>query len=432
MSSNNRILYSCQAASISAKAAPELQGSGLRSEARYPAEKDNNIVHSDVNYGELIHGLQSVGITTNFNLEQVFELGQIEIYENIEGIPDVEVTLEKTLDGYPLMYLMASTGVTSTNASGLLARSKEQCDVRLGIFGEEFNNVAEAQSNAGDAEVEVYMSGMFISSVGYTFPVDGSFTESLTLVGNNKEWLTGSNVFLTNEVVDTFNGDDSPLALTAGSGGVQRREDLLLEYSVLPIGIDGVNGTGIGNAWKPRTDSFKYGAGTPEDPRGLYGEDLKLFKSSGLGVHIQNVSINTDFSREDIFELGRKNPYYRPAAFPVEVTCEIEAVTTSGDFITALEDGDPELNATAASGNNTSEENIHFVLRGGYSFDLGKKNRLSSVSYGGGDATGGNVSCTYSYTNFNDLDVKYIYHNHSGVMGFDNSALAFWFDATTE
>ena len=432
MSSNNRILYSCQAASISAKGAPELQGSGLRSDAKYPVEKDINIVHSDVNYGELIHGLQSVGITTNFNLEQVFELGQIEIYENIEGIPDVEVTLEKTLDGYPLMYLMASTGVTSTNASGLLARSKEQCDVRLGIFGEEFNNVAEAQSNAGDAEVEVYMSGMFISSVGYTFPVDGSFTESLTLVGNNKEWLTGSNVFLTNEVVDTFNGDDTPIALAAGSGGIQRREDLLLEYSVLPIGIDGVNGTGIGNAWKPRTDSFKYGVGTPEDPRGLYGEDLKLFKSSGLGVHVQNVSINTDFSREDIFELGRKNPYYRPAAFPVEVTCEIEAVTTSGDFITALEDGDPELNATAASGNNTSEENIHFVLRGGYSFDLGKKNRLSSVSYGGGDATGGNVSCTYSYTNFNDLDVKYIYHNHSGVMGFDNSALAFWFDATTE
>ena len=33
---------------------------------------------------EMIHGLQSVGVTTNFNLEQAFELGQIEIYENIE------------------------------------------------------------------------------------------------------------------------------------------------------------------------------------------------------------------------------------------------------------------------------------------------------------------------------------------------------------
>ncbi|GAH00289.1 unnamed protein product, partial [marine sediment metagenome] len=36
-----------------------------------------------------IHGVQSVGMTTNFNLDQVFELGQLAIYENIEEIPDV-------------------------------------------------------------------------------------------------------------------------------------------------------------------------------------------------------------------------------------------------------------------------------------------------------------------------------------------------------
>jgi len=410
MSSNNRILYSCQAAAIANKGAPEILGSGLRSVGRNPLEKAINIVHSDKNFGEMVHGLQSVGITTNFNLEQVFELGQIEIYENIEGIPDVEVTMEKTLDGYPLMYLMASTGVTSTNASGLLARSKEQCDVRLGIFGEESDNVASAIDNNGDAEVEVYMSGMYISSIGYTFPVDGSFTESITLVGNNKEWLTGANTKLTDEVVTDFDGNDSPLALAAGSGGVQRREDLLLEYSVLPEGIDGVKGTGVGNA-------YKVVDGAVTDPSAATHTEVTKFKESGLAVHVQNVSINTDFSREDVFELGRKNPYYRPAAFPVEVTCEIEAVTTSGDFITALEDGDPAINNTAASGNNTSEENIHFVLRGGYSFDLGKKNRLSSVSYGGGDATGGNVSCTYSYTNFNDLDVKQVGHNKPSKMG---------------
>jgi hypothetical protein len=428
MSSNNRILYSCQAAAITNIGVPSLIGSGTRDDpSRNPVELSKNIVHSNKNYGEVIHGLQSVGITTNFNLEQVFELGQIEIYENIEGIPDVEVTLEKNIDGYPLMYHMASTGVTSTSASGLLARSKQQCDVRLGIFGEEFDNVGGATVNGGDAEVEVYMSGMYISSVGYTFPVDGGFSESVTLVGNNKEWLTGSNTEITDLAVTDFDGNDSPLALAAGSGGVQRREDLLMEYSILPVGIDGVNGTGVGNAYK-WSSAFVI----DQDPSLLVHTGIVAFKNSGLAVHVQNVSINTDFSREDVFELGKKNPYYRPATFPVEVTCEIEAVTTSGDFITALEDGDPALNPTSASGNNTQEENIHFVLRGGYSFDLGKKNRLSSVSYGGGDATGGNVSCSYSYTNFNDLDVKYIYHNHSGVMGFDNSPLNFWFDGTTE
>ena len=36
-----------------------------------------------------VKGAQSVGINTNFNLEQVFELGQLAIYENIENIPDI-------------------------------------------------------------------------------------------------------------------------------------------------------------------------------------------------------------------------------------------------------------------------------------------------------------------------------------------------------
>ena len=41
------------------------------------------------------HGVQSVAVTTTFNLEQAFELGQLAIYENIEGVPDIELTASK-------------------------------------------------------------------------------------------------------------------------------------------------------------------------------------------------------------------------------------------------------------------------------------------------------------------------------------------------
>ncbi len=79
---NDRIFYACQGVAI----------------------QKHGYAGTDVATSEMIHGLQSVGVTTNFSLEQAFELGQIEIYENIEGTPDVEVTLEKVLDGYPLIY----------------------------------------------------------------------------------------------------------------------------------------------------------------------------------------------------------------------------------------------------------------------------------------------------------------------------------------
>ena len=405
MSSNNRILYSCQV--------PSIVGLGLG--------RDKANVHNYHAKG-MVHGVQSIGITTNFNLEQAFELGQLEIYENIEGTPDVEVTMEKFIDGYPLMYLLASTGVTGGDASGLIARSKERCDVSLGIFGEEFNNVASATPNGGDAEVQVYMSGMYISSISYNIPVDGTCTESITLVGNSKEWLSPNsptNVNMSGEAVNSFDGLDAPKALGVPgafgpSGGLQRREDVLMEHSILPVGIQGVNGTGLGNAYRKTEASFAAGATVAQQNT---ARQSPRFTASGLGVHVQSVSISTDFSREDVFELGKKTPYYRPANFPIEVSTEIEAITTSGDFITALENGDPELYQTISSGNNTSEETIFLTLRGGITIDVGTKNRLASVSYGGADATGGNASCTYSYTNFNDLDVKQIGHNHSGIMG---------------
>lgn len=207
-----------------------------------------------------------------------------------------------------------------------------------------------------------------------------------------------ANQKLTAAAVDAFDGNDFPAALTQGtasgtttpSGGVQQREDVFISGSMLPTSIEGVLGSGYGNAYDPATGNNR--------------------------VHIQSFSVSTDFSREDILELGRKTPYARPATFPIEVTCEIEAITTSGDFVNAYEFGDPDLNLTASSGNNTSQENIFLCTRAGYAFDLGGKNRLASVSYGGGDATGGNATCTYSYTNFNELDVQD--YRENGYIGF--------------
>lgn len=386
MSSNNRIFYACQAVAITNEGDDAPQA------------------------GDMVHGLQSVGVTTSFNLEQAFELGQIEIYENIEGTPDVEVTLEKVLDGYPLIYHMASTGIVGTPNSGLAARADVKCDLRLGIFDASSNNTSSANGGAGsqssDAEVEVYCSGMFISSVSYTIPVDGNSTESVTLVGNNKFWLRNDATDkpkINDAAVSGFDGTDSPRGLGvagAASGGVQRREDVLLSGSILPSDIDGISGSGYGNN----------------------------FDSSNNPIaHLQSFTCSVDLGREDVNELGRKTPYFRPANFPVEVTSEIEAITVSGDFVEANEFGDPGLYATTASGNNINDQSIFVMLRAGYGFDLGNKNKLSSVSYGGGDAGGGNVSCTYSYTNFNQLDVQAFLDQ--GQLGFGGIVLSAGFDA---
>jgi hypothetical protein len=354
MAQNNRIFYACQAVAL----APCFE-------------------EADASNTFFAHGVQSVGINTNFNLEQAFELGQIQIYENIEEVPDIEVTLEKVLDGYPLLYHLASPAAESSN---LVGRSKERCCVALGIYDESKDAVS------GNAPVEVYMSGMYISNISYTLPTDGNCTESITLVGNHKVWGTSSPKLITADTASEIPKDsdgrglDEPLAIF-GSGGIQRREDVLMDQCIIPTSVYGVSGTGVGNNWDTANTT----------PR----------------AHIQNCSISVDLGREDINELGRKSPYYRAPQFPVEVTCELEVIATSGDFVNAYEEGDPAYNNTRDQGNNTAEEAIKMVLRDGTVFDLGIKNRLSSITYGGGDAGGGNATITYSYSTFNDLAVTH-------------------------
>jgi hypothetical protein len=380
MAANNRIFYACQIVGLA-----------------------NHGTAASASAHTVAHGVQSVGITTNFNLEQAFELGQIQIYENIEGLPDVEVTMEKVLDGYPLLYHLASP---SPDSVGLVGRGKSRCDLSLGIYSDAYDSVTDS-GNKGEADVEVYCSGMYIGSISYTIPVDGNCTESITLQGNNKEWITGSTgkhltsdgtAFGKQQSYSSTNVPDAPLGLSQfGSGGIQRRENVLLSKCIFPVGVYGVTGTSAGNALAGNT-----------------GEPL---------VHIQNISISTDFSREDILELGRKTPYFRSPGFPIEVTCDIEAIAVSGDFIGAYEDGDPALFCTPASGDNTGEESIQIHLLDSTVFDLGASNRLSSVSYGGGDATGGNVSISYSYANFNELEVLHMQDLAKGLYDTDQNAL---------
>ena len=313
----------------------------------------------------IMNGVQSVGITTTFNLEQVFELGQLSIYENIENIPDIEVTVERVLDGTTLTYAAASPnsftradGSAVASQGGLVAGANDRCDVLLAVY-------SDTATKAGDVvpKSQVYMSGMYVSSVSYTVPVDGNATESVTLVGNAKAWLNHTDygwqgaadgtVGIANKALGF--GSDSP----AASDGVQRRQEFKYSASKLPADIPGITGTAAGNGISGTTPI----------------------------AHIQNWTCSADFGREQIFELGRKGTYHRYVTFPVEISNEFE--------VGADENND-----------NLDNRTIFIELNDGTQFDFGAKNKLQSVGYTGGDTGGGNVSMTFSYITFNDMSVK--------------------------
>ena len=134
----------------------------------------------------------------------------------------------------------------------------------------------------------------------------------------------------------------------------------------------------------------------------LIQRDATNVVGNSKGAHIQSISVSTDFGQEQIQELGRFGPYTRYATFPIEVSCDIEVIATSGDFI-------------SVSGNspNLSNQTIRINDLAGTVLDLGSQNKLSSVSYTGGDTGGGNATITYSYSNFNVLTVQGGSHSES-------------------
>ena len=332
MARNNRIFYACQAVAITPR--------GTTPTSSY-----------------IVQGLQSVGMSSTFTLDQVFELGQLELYENVEEVADIEVTLEKVLDGYKTIYNLASQGACKTSLS---AAAKSRCDVWVAVFDDGLDNATGVPRNV------CMNSGMFISSVSYNYTVDGSATESVTLVGNDRFWnaetagvlgSAPSSIWASDITSTLFDGDDS------APSGVVRRVNFNAAGSAIPAEV-------------------------------ALNQDADNAVGNGSGLHIQSVSVSSDFGQENIQELGRFGPYVRYATFPIEVTCEFEVVASSGDLINV-------------SGNAPNLVNRQIILKddAGTVIDLGSKNKLTSVSYSGGDTGGGNVSVTYSYSNFNSLTV---------------------------
>lgn len=332
MANQQRIFYACQAVAITPR------GEGTITSA------------------DIVKGAQSVGMSSTFTLDQVFELGQIEIYENIEEVADIEVTIEKVIDGEKLIFDLATDGACKTD---LVAASKVRSDVYVAIYD-------DGQSQATGAPRHVcYNSGMYVSSVAYNYSVDGSATESVTLVGNDRFWDSTTAGVIASDALTIFGSPTTPFGTDTPVSGVVRRSDVDIVNSDIPAEV------------YTQRDSSDASTGQSD------------------GARIQSISVSADFGQENIQELGRFGPYTRYATFPLEVSCDIEVMALKGDLV-------------SVSGNapNLVNRTINIVDSAGTVLALGDNNKLASVSYTGGDTGGGNATITYSYTNFNSLTVN--------------------------
>lgn len=313
------------------------RGTGIRSATTAGAHVANDVCQ--LLGWEVPLGVQSVSMGVTLNTEDVFTIGQLDSYENVEGIPDVEVSAERVLDGTKPFWL-TFTDFDFVSLKGRTADYK--ADIAVSVYPD------SQDSATGTPDSTVVASGMVVSAWAISLPTDGNFTESITLVGNDRTWGgemgIPSGFFLTSDAYD---------AAVIGSG-VQKSDSYDSTNSTLPTDVP-------------------------------------------AGEHIQSIDVSVDITREEIFELGLKTPFFRSVSFPITVTTTIEAISDKGDLITVLGNGRKNL----------SDHQITIKTKGGLSVNLGAKNKLSSITMEGYDAGGGNGTVTYEYTNSNALTITH-------------------------
>lgn len=407
---NTRTFYAVYQVAIKDNAASATNSLAPLNSREYASGWYNHAVDEVAGLWEVVRGVQSVGVTTNFVTEQAFQLGQIELYEVSERQPDVEATIEKVLDGTKPMFFMVTDPAYNANIVG--KTSTFRVDIGLNIY-------ADTQTRAQNNPKSVAsLSGMYLSSISYSFPVDGACLENLTFVGNDKLWaLYDTSVSgHPNDVSDitATPGTDAQapngVALGAFSGlqelaggtavanlttvvgsGIQRREEVQISRSVLPTDLPGVSGAQTATV---SGDTFG-GSGATNITRVTANTDLII-------EHLQSINLSVDFGREDVFELGSKRPFSKQVQFPIETTAAIEVITSEGDLKDASAGLDCE---TTAPGQYT------VIVRtcDGLQVDLGDTLFLESIDQGGAGTDGGDMTCTFNYKGYNVFNVTHDY-----------------------
>lgn len=305
------------------------------------------------------HGVQNATITTNFNLSDIFELSQAQVYQILEDLPDVQVSISKVLDGYPILYHLATNGAT---AGSLQARSKVRTIFAMSLFDDTQDNAS------GTPIVQTECSGMFLNSVSYTFPVEGAATEEITLVGNDKIHKIGSFTFAGSVLNSAFTGNDAP-----AYGTVMQRQHFDYGTSRLPVSIPGISSSGTNDS----------------NVDGNYG------------AAVQNITVGFDLGRTNLLELGHKSPYFRNPNAIIDVTTTIDINSKSGDLVQATGAG------ILGDGNNLSNETIIIAVMESTTINCGTRNKLQSVNTSNG-STGGDIqTIQYTYVGKNTCTITH-------------------------
>jgi hypothetical protein len=354
-------------------------------------------------------GLQSIELNNNINFEAQFECNIL--YDLIESNFDSSFTATKLIDGNIPIYLLATAG--QSNGPDIVNRCTSNCNIQLGIWSEDDDGVS------GMPKKFVDLSGCFINSINYNFPIEGNFTEEVSFVNNTQKWNEfcppqefidgGEAASIFFNIIDggESNSQYTGQPLTGGTAYNELCDD---SNSGITGFIDFINSANNNVAQRriARRQDFLF----PREVFETNDPDFSVLPNEIFGVvsgvktdgcKLQSIDLSVTLNREEVFEFGKTFAYDRLITFPIEVTSNFTIIDISGEVLNFIESSD-----ICSTIDFVDNQKIRFSTCDGLRIYLGDKNKLTSISYQGPGIDGSNATITYTYRTFNFFNVVHI------------------------
>ena len=414
---NNRVFYACQGVMYLARQTTQTGGdnepenskwlNGVQSisiEYTTPRSSLLDVGRSQRKYG--VFGKQQFNITIDrllTNSAPSADLGLSSFFYNVDG----QSTYENT-------HILNPANIGCDGFSNTL----RNYDIVL-IYGPDKYKRLGVDASGSDPDADKYMATTYrcclLTEIRYNIPVSGPVIESLT--------FTTHIANQANTVGDDWDDLNKAADNEPQTGDTIRRENIDTTNSVLPVEVSRMFDLGTTETGIPVLGLQNIEIGATINYSDIM--DVGQWRGSNLSG---NANSDTGESAGSVAKRAEQN-LFRQVILPVEIDCSFTGVArsqyraqptgspsydsgTNGTSLQAFENTDTTFSAAdgndtrtlGSSANSSLEVNRQILIaaqKGSnyFQWNLGKRNHLTDINYGGGDTGGSNVEVTMSYTN---------------------------------
>lgn len=351
-----RVFYACQAVLV--------------------IERNNNTGNSTVDSATFLRGVQTVGVSSNVSSTPLFDVGRFQRRTKFNNRQqEFSITIDRILAKDDTTFYKAHTYSAGYTATHILAPENlgvqgspnpdDKCiknyDIVL-VYGED----DKKRVNDSATLQNVVYRNCLIQNISYNIEVNGSLTESITLISRIVE----------HDVSGTLT-----LPSSEQSASVVRRADIDLDTTANRVKL-------------------------PTEVQQIFRDEVSetINNIRVLGLQSINIELSIDYTELNDVGIWRganavgEQNLWRFVSLPLNITCSFVGIVRSiYPYASILQQDEQFVNDKTiriiSRADIQSSHQYYFI------WDLGSKNYLNNISVSGGDAGGGNVELTLSYQN---------------------------------